>query len=109
MTRRESLHDLVADVMALIREPLQKRNRRGEVLVQYDACSLSVRFLAKSQKHIAREVVPENQDALMTRARFSNVQKVEVQQLGHALSVYLLAERARSIGPLGDRVQKRQL
>ncbi len=32
--RREILHDLVAEVRALIGEPLQNRNESGEVLVQ---------------------------------------------------------------------------
>ncbi len=40
--------------------------------------SFSIRFLARSQEDVSREVILENQDVLMTGARFSNVEKIEV-------------------------------
>ncbi len=51
--RREILHDLVAEVRALIGEPLQNRNESGEVLVQEVGRGFCIRFLARSQKDVA--------------------------------------------------------
>ncbi len=76
--RRESLHDLVTEVSALIGEPLQNRNEGDEVLIQN--IGRIMRFLARSQEDVTREVIPENQDILMTSAKFSNVEKLEVQE-----------------------------
>ncbi len=49
---------------------------------------VSASFLARSQEDVAGEVILENQDVLMTGARFSKVEKIEV---------YLLSKRARNL------------
>ncbi len=63
---------------ALIGEPVQNRNEGGEVLIQNIGRSFSIRFLARSQEDLTREVILENQDVLMAGARFSYVEKNEV-------------------------------
>ncbi len=45
----------------------------------------------------------------MTGARFSNVEKIEVQEFRHALSMDMLAKRARNFETTEERVQTRQL
>ncbi len=48
----------------------------------------------------------------MTGARFSNVEKIEMQELRHALRIDLLTERARGRGtldPLDESGATRQL
>ncbi len=76
--RRENPHDLVAEVRALIGEPLQNTNEGGEVLIQKIGRRFCIRFLARSQEDVTRKVILENQDVLMTGARFSNVEEIEV-------------------------------
>ncbi len=95
--RHESLHELVAEVRALIGEPLQNRNEGGEVLIEKIARSFSIRFLARSQEDVTEEVILENQDALMSSARFSYVEKIEVKKLRQVLSMNLLSKRARNL------------
>ncbi len=51
--RREILHDFVAEVMALIGEPLQNRNESGEELVQDVGRGFWIHFIARSQKDVA--------------------------------------------------------
>ncbi len=71
-------------------------------MVKYSFKALAVvsasALLQGRKKDVDREVVLENQDVLMTGARFSNVEKIEVQEVIHALSMDLLAEMARNLG-----------
>ncbi len=69
--RRKILHGLVAEVTALIEEPLQNRNESGAVLVQDVGRGFCIRFLARLQTEVSLEVVLENQNVLMTGAGFS--------------------------------------
>ncbi len=81
--RGESFLNLVAEVRALIGEPSQNGEERGEILVQGFGQSPCVRFLARSQNGIAREVESPTYR--------------KSQQLGHALSMDVLEERARNV------------
>ncbi len=59
-----------------------------------------------SQNSISTDVILENQDVLMTVAGFLSVWKVEVQQLGHPLSLDLPANRAMKLGATGRKGAK---
>ncbi len=59
---------------------------------------LSISILARLQKDVAGEVVLEDQDIHMARARLSDIEEIEVQELRETSGVNMLTEWARNLG-----------